>query len=114
MGEFPFGEVVLFEAQVVGAEDAHGNPVESFAAPVSVPGWGFDPGGSVERFDPGRDPVITNPRLFRKSNDFVPGARDRCTVRGLLFVVDGDPAVWQSPFTGWQPGVVVGLERVSG
>lgn len=111
---FPFGETVQFMAYQLGAEDAHGNPVESWADPVSSGGWGFDPGGSVESSMPGRDMVVTSPRLFRQSRDFVPGSRDRVTVRGREYQVDGDPADWRSPLTGWEPGIVVTLEVVSG
>jgi hypothetical protein len=111
---FAFGETVVFEAHQEGAEDDHGNPVESFAAGGSVGGWGFNPGGSVETYWSGRNPVTTSPQLFRRSTDFVPGRRDRCTVRGRLYQVSGDPAVWRSPLTGWAPGVVVDLEVVDG
>lgn len=110
---FPFGEPVIFEASVLGSEDAHGNPTTSWAAPVTVEGCAFDPGGSVESVEPGRNAVVTNPRVFVPAGTVV-GSRDRVTVRGLVFVVDGDPAVWRSPFTGWAPGVVVNLERVGG
>ena len=112
--DFPTGETVSFEVLSVGAVDAHGNPVESYATPVSVDGWAFDAGGTVEQFGPGRDAVISSPRLLRGSDDFVPSSRDRCTVRGVVFEVDGDPGVWRSPFTSWIPGISVPLRRVSG
>jgi hypothetical protein len=35
-------------------------------------------------------------------------------VRGQVYLVDGDPAVWRNPYTGWQPGAVVTLGRVDG
>lgn len=111
---FPFGETVVFEAFVADDEDPHGNLVESFEVGVPVDGWGFNPGGSVETYGPGRNQVVTSPQLFRRSSEFVPGRRDRCTVRGRLYQVNGDPAVWRSPLTGWEPGVVVNLEVVDG
>ena len=111
---FPFGETVQFKAYQEGAEDSHGNPVESWASPVPSDGWGFDPGGSVESYGPGRDMVVTSPRLFRQSRAFLPGRRDRVIVRGREYAVDGDPADWRSPLTGWEPGIVVTLEVVSG
>jgi hypothetical protein len=112
---FPHGESVTFEALSVGAEDAHGNPVDSYGSPVIVAGCAFDPGGTVESFEPGRDVVITSPRVFIPSESTVPvSSRDRVTVRGVLYEVDGDPAVWVNPFTGWNPGRAVPLERAAG
>ena len=112
---FPFGESVSFEALTVGVEDDHGNPVELYGAPVVVDGCGFDPGGTVESFGPGRDVVVTSPRVFIPSEvSVVVAARDRVTVRGLVYQVQGDPAVPVNPFTGWAPGTVLNLERVAG
>lgn len=111
---FGFGETVVFEAAQLGVKDSHGNLTESFASGVPVDGWAFNPGGSTEAFGPGRNQVTTSPQLIRQATDFVPSRHDRCTVRGLKYRVEGDPAVWQSPFTGWAPGVVVELRRVDG
>lgn len=110
---FPFGESVTVQARVVGVEDSHGNPVESFADPVTVDGCAFDPGGSVETLGPGREQVVSRPRVFLPA-DTVITARSLLTVRGLLYRVDGDPAVWVNPFTGWAPGTVATLERAAG
>jgi hypothetical protein len=110
---YPFGETVVFEAPTSGSDDAHGNPTVSWGAPVSVEGCAFDPGASQEIFEPGRNPVTSSPRVFAPAGTVV-SARSRVTVRGLVFVVDGDPAVWVNPYTGSTPGVVVNLERVGG
>lgn len=112
---FAFGETVIFESFILeGSEDAHGNPVDSFSPGVPIPGWGFDPGGSVESYAPGRDSVVTTPTLYRRESDFIPGRKDRCTVRGVAYQVEGNTAVWRSPLTGWAPGIVVKLEAVDG
>lgn len=110
---YTFGEPVVFEARVVGAEDSHGNPIDSWAAPVTVQGCAFDPGASQEVFEPGRNPVTSSPRVFAPAGTVVT-ARSRVTVRGQLYLVDGDPAVWVNPYTGSAPGVSVTLERVDG
>jgi len=110
---FPFGEPVLVKALIVGAEDSHGNPVETFAAAVTIEGCAFDPGGSVETSEPGREAVVSSPRVFLPV-DTVITRRSRVTVRGDDYVVDGDPAVWRNPYTGWEPGIVATLERASG
>lgn len=110
---FPFGESVTVQARVVGSEDSHGNPIETFADPVSVDGCAFDPGGSVEMVEPGREAVVSRPRVFLPPGTVIT-ARSLLTVRGLLYRVMGDPADWRNPFTGWAPGVVAELERASG
>lgn len=103
----------MFEARVTGVEDAHGNPVESWSPPVVVEGCAFAPQGTVETFTPGRNMVSSSPMLYVPTGTVV-SARDRVTVRGSRFLVDGDPAVWVNPYTGSRPGVAVKLERVAG
>lgn len=105
-------ETVQRRAFVAGAEDAHGNPVESWASGVSVGVYGFDPGGSDESRIPGHDRVITSPKLF-VPDGVVFAARDRVVARGLLYEVEGDTAVWRHP-NGKRPGNVVELRRVDG
>lgn len=115
---FPHGETVVFERLVDGPADVFGNPTVVYAQPAAVAGCGFDPGGSVETYGPGRDVVVSSPRVFLPGGVTVTGlalsSRDRVTVRGLLYEVKGDPADWVNPFTGWAPGGVVELERVAG
>ena len=111
---FAFGETVTFEAVSSSSRDSHGNKVVTYLPGVSVDGWAFDPGGSVESYEPGRNRVVSSPQLFRQATDFVPGPRDRCTVRGVLYQVSGQPAVWKHPMTGWEAGVAVALEVVDG
>lgn len=110
---FPFGESAVFEARVTGVEDAHGNPVETWGSPVTVEGCAFAPAGSVESTEPGRNGVVTSPTLYAPAGTVV-GRRDRVTVRGDLFLVDGDPADWRNPYTGSAPGIAVTLEKADG
>jgi len=110
---FPFGETVTVQALVVGAEDVHGNPAETFAPSVDVDDCAFDPGGSVETLSPGREVVVSRPRVFLPAGTLIT-ARSKVTVRGLEYRVDGDPADWKNPFTGWEPGIVAVLERAGG
>jgi len=109
---FSNAEVISIQAWELGPNDAHGNPTEDFGLPFDVIG-AYDPGGSVETFGPGRDAVITSPRVFLPYGTPVT-SRDRLTVRGLLFTAQGDPADWHNPHSGSNPGVIVALERVTG
>lgn len=95
-----------------GAEDAHGNPADAWATPASVGVYAFDPGGSAETFPPGQDRVITTPKIYAPAT-VVFGARDRVTVRGVLYEVDGETAEWKHP-DGSQEGNVINLKRVAG
>jgi hypothetical protein len=94
--------------------DPYGEPVYGPATETPVPGAAFDPGGSVEPVEPGRTAVVTMPRLlFRDSiPDIV--ADDQVRVRGLAYDVVGDPALWVSPYTGREAGLVVELKRTGG
>lgn len=105
-------ETVQHEVFTPGDADAHGNRAEAWADPVDVDVYGFDPGGSTEPALPGYNRIITTPTLFApKSAVF--GGRDRVTVRGLLYEVDGDTSEWRHP-RGRRPGNVVNLKRVTG
>lgn len=109
---FPYGDDVVVQRRTDGAEDAHGNATVTYVAQSPVRGCAFDPGGTVERFEPGRNPTITSPRvLSRLPITASPG--DRVTVRGLLFEVQGDVAEYRNPWTGFT-GWVLNLQRVEG
>ena len=80
---------------------------------LDIPGVGFNPGSSNEPTEVGRNAVITQPEVYAPTDaDILAG--DRLRIRGLVFDVEGDPADWRSPFTGWAPGLVVKLKRVEG
>lgn len=83
------------------------------ATSLEVPGCGFNPGQSSEPVQDARNSVTTQPEVYAPEGvDILAG--DRLVVRGLTFDVDGDPATWVSPFTGWAPGLVVALKRTAG
>lgn len=105
-------ESVDWQAYVAGAEDAHGNEVDSWSDPVSVGVYAFDPGSMQEPREPGHDRVIIAPTVYMPS-EVVFDAHDRVTARGLLYEVDGGTRVWRHP-DGNQPGNVATLRRVEG
>jgi hypothetical protein len=106
-------ETVQHQVYVTGAEDAHGNEIESWAAAVSLGIYAFGPGESVEPLTPGYDRVVTTPTLFVPSTAVLTH-RDRVTVRGLLFEVDGDMLPFRNPFDPSMDGNSVNLKRVTG
>lgn len=89
-------------------KDDWGNPVTVLAT-----AGGVEPIASSEPVQDGRQSVIVGFRLY------LPGIVDinpawRARVRGEVLQVDGLPAQWQSPFTGWEAGTVVQVGRTDG
>lgn len=80
---------------------------------LEIPGCGFNPGQSSEPVQDARNAVITKPEVYAPpGSDVLAG--DRLVVRGKTYEVDGDPADWRNPFTGWAPGLVIPLKVVEG
>lgn len=100
----------VFEA---GAEDAHGNPVESWGDPVTVGVFAFDPGSSSEPREAGHDRVIVEPTLYMPSG-VVFGPRDVVVARGLRYEVEGETREWVHPTDAGRRANVVTLRRVDG
>lgn len=98
--------------RVKSGTDALGNDIWS-VTDVDVDAQAFTDGSSVEVLQ-GQDIVITQPTVYYPPGTDVSGI-DSVTVYGDTYEVDGKPAAHlQSPFTGWQPGVVVRLKEVTG
>lgn len=111
---FAHGETVQWRKFDSPGLDDYNNDIEAWDDPVPVEGCGFDPGGTQEPRDGSAQRVITTPVLYAPKGRAY-GARDRFTVRGLTYEVEGDPADWVHPMTGWDPGyTVINLQRVEG
>lgn len=80
---------------------------------LEIPGFAFNPGGSNEVAADGRTIITTSPTAYGPIGADVK-AGDRLVVRGVTYNVDGNPAEWVNPFTGWAAGVAVPLELVEG
>jgi hypothetical protein len=107
-----FGESVTRLRPVASGTDRYENPTFTDSS-TTLTGAAFAPGGAVEPVEVGRASVVTSPSLyFRSTVDLL--ATDRVVVRGITYTVEGDPAVWVSPFTGETRGVSVSLRRVAG
>lgn len=105
-------ETVLWQASQVGAEDAHGNPLEGFAVGVSVGVYAFDPGSTSEPRDAGHERVVVEPTVYMPSTVKF-GPQDRVTVRGVVYEVEGVTREWRHP-SGRRKGNVATLRRVDG
>lgn len=108
------GETVTLIPRVDSTEDAHGNVTPMWGAERQVDGCAVYPkGASTEPFQDGRDPVAESITVLAPPGTSVL-PHDRARVRGELYEVEGFPFAWQSPLTGWAPGVQFDLTRVEG
>lgn len=113
---FPHGETVTrLRAAIVTDPYSDEESAEDWASPTSldIEGCAFNPGQSSEPLQQARNAVITRPEVYAPPGaDILSG--DRLVVRGDTYEVQGRPQDWRSPFTGWEPGLVVPLELVEG
>lgn len=99
-------------AYVEGATDAHGNPIDSWAAPVDIDVYAVAPRTSSEP-DPARSEVVVGLQVMAPPGTTV-DHRSRVVVDGVEYEVEGDVADWtRGPF-GFAPGVLINLKRTGG
>lgn len=113
---FPHGETVTRLRATATTDPYSGEATGSdWSAPLilDIPGCAFNPGNSSEPLQEARNAVVTRPEVYAPAGADVK-AGDRLVVRSLTYDVEGDPADWRSPFTGWNPGLVIALERADG
>lgn len=112
---FPYGETVTRQRAVQVSDPYSGETTASWTNPaeVTISGCAFDPGSSGETLDLARNVLTTQPKVYAPAGSDITAA-DRLVVRGVTYEVDGDVAEWRSPFTGWEPGIVVPLKRSEG
>lgn len=114
--DFPYGETVTRLRGTPAFNNYSDEPDGTdWNAPDSldIPGCGFNPGQSSEPVQDARNAVVTQPEVYAPAgSDVLPG--DRLVVRGVTYEVDGRPADYRSPFTGWTPGLVIALKEVQG
>lgn len=105
-------EAVTRRRRVQTGEDRYGAPIYEPVDEV-LPGRAlFDPGGSREPVEVGREPVVTNPKLFFRNQWPDITSDDVLIVRGREYTVQGDPADWRNERDFG--GLVVELQKASG
>ena len=108
---FPYGETVTRIRLISGDRDEFGDPVDDAETRTEVTGCAVAPRQAGEQIGQGRIAVTSGLTLYVPPGaDVLPS--DRFEVRGAVWEVEGEPAVWRSPFTGWEPGREVELTRV--
>lgn len=109
---FAHGETVTVITEATDA-DPYSGDAGTAGSEVDVPGVGVEPRPSDEPTQDARNAVVSGFTLYLPPGTEI-GPQNRVQVRGGTYSVLGEPAVWRSPFTGWEPGVVVQCERTEG
>lgn len=107
-------ETVLHRKYSGTVKNARGNTVDKWDAPADLGIYAFNPGSTDEPHEPGHAArVVTTPSIYVPSGVQI-GARDRVTVRGQLFEVQGVPLDYRNPYGSEMNGMHVHLEAVTG
>lgn len=109
----PFGEALTVHSRTVTSQDTYGNDV--YASADTAAYGAFAPVGSVEVVQ-GQDTVTTTPTVYIRDTSSLPALKavDQVTIRGVLYNVTGDSAIWVSPYAGDTAGWVLRLQGVTG
>lgn len=112
---FPYGDTVQILTAGTKTDPYSNESTDdwSTATSVDVPGVGVEPRPSGEPLQDARNQVVSGFTLYMPGGTAITAA-NRVVVRGQTYDVLGEPAVWRSPFTGWEPGIVVQVERSEG
>jgi hypothetical protein len=112
---FPYGETVQVLTAGTTTDPYSGQSASDWTSPTSVdvPGVAVEPRPSGEPLQDARNQVVSGFTLYMPAGAIITAA-NRVVVRGATYNVLGEPAVWHSPFTGWEPGIVVQVERSEG
>lgn len=116
--EYPFprhknGVLATVLKHEAGAEDAHGNPVESWVEFAVLENCGFDPGSTSEPRLAGQERVIVEPTLYAAYDAPVEPA-DHLLIEGTTYAVEGVARRWRNPNSGRRLGCVITLRLVTG
>jgi hypothetical protein len=112
---FAYGETVQVLTAGTTTDPYSNESAADWSTPTSldVPGVGVEPRPSGEPLQDARNQVTSGFTLYMPPGSAIT-AQNRVVVRGVTYDVLGEPAVWRSPFTGWEPGIVVQVERSEG
>jgi len=113
--DFPYGETVQILTAGITTDPYSEDDAPDWDNPTSVDvdRVAVEPRPSGEPLQDARNQVTSGYTLYMPPGTAITSA-NRVTVRNVTYDVLGEPAEWRSPFTGWQPGVVVQVERSEG
>ena len=93
--------------------DQYGDPVAPTRTGGDITGCAVAPRYSTEPTARGQQGVIVGLSIYAPAGSDILST-DLLTVRGNPYQVEGEPAEWISPFTGWAPGIEVAVKRAVG
>ena len=110
MPTFPFPERFSILTETVTGQSGDGNDITT---PTEVTVYGaFAPAGSTELIQ-GQQVVITHDTIYLNDGQPTPKATDKMRARGEVYDIDAKPDEYQNPFTGYKPGAVIRLLKVT-
>lgn len=115
---FPTGKTVVVVHRTI-VRDAVGNETitetgQTSHDNVAVAPRPAEPQGELaEQVSRSRTLLVSGLTVFLPA-DAVVDADDRLEIDGELYEIDGLPTNWESPYTGWRPGMAVAARRVTG
>jgi hypothetical protein len=107
--DFAHGTMVTVRSTTT-TDDGLGNTTET----VTESQWGpcaVAPRYATESTDPRVPAVIVGLTVMGPTRAL--DSDDTLVIGGVTYQVDGLPGVWESPFTGWAPGMEVPVKRAS-
>lgn len=107
------GEIVTILRAGAPTVDRYGNETPGVDTRTDVDGCAVAPRLAGDATAQGRQGVIVGTTVYFPAGTDV-RATDRLEVRSELHTILGDPGLWRSPFTGWEPGIEVATQRVEG
>lgn len=112
--DFPYGETLTVRSTVTTKD-----PFGDVTTVVTEESWGpcaVAPRSSEENADSTAPAVIMGLSIYGPPRTF--GADDQIVFASGTYAgtweVEGLPGDWESPFTGWHPGVEVAVKRATG
>lgn len=109
----PFGQTVTIIRESPGGTDVYGDPITSTVLRTDVAGCAVAPRYSSESSERGRQGMIVGLSVYAPAGTDVLFT-DRVEIDGVAYVIEGEPAAWSNPFTGWSPGVEIAVRRATG
>jgi hypothetical protein len=109
---FAHGETVTVLPGAV-TYDQYGDPVAPTRTGSNITGCAIAPRYSTESTERGRQGVIVGLTIYAPAGSDILST-DSLMVRGHPYVVEGEPADWVNPYTGWAPGLEVAIRRAVG
>lgn len=110
---FAYGTAVTVRRGSPGGFNAYGDPVSGSTTDTVVAGCAVAPRYSTEPTERGRQGVVVGLTVYAPAGtDIV--STDRILIAGVEYTIDGQPAEWSHPMTGWAPGLEVAITRAVG